>query len=760
MDRLDPEETSRKRLKVSQEPDTSITPQSLNDSSILQSRPAEDSQEMKEAEVGITHFVSPGIPGFSGVLKKRYTDFLVNEIVPSGEVLHLQSLTPKATQSTKPQNENASLEEASKPEPAPEQPAEIPNRGGNENGKAQAVPESSGKIADDGSEFQLTAENNSLLESYFGAETVQKILELYKQTLLPKKARSGKPAEVKSAPISDRSLRTSIHQAIRTIFSSRLESSTSKDGAMVISEGSSRSFHRQGQDQNQPRERKPKPNWEELGGDYLHFTIYKENKDTMEVVSYLARQMKLNPKFFQFAGTKDRRGVTVQRASCYRTNANRFAPLNRSLRNACVGDFKYEKQGLELGELGGNEFVITLRDCQFPGIDAKGDENCATRASEIVSQALNCLREKGYFNYYGLQRFGTFSTRTDTVGVKMLQGDFQGACEAIMYYGPEALAACQDPQPPQGQGLQVGSDDKARAWAINKFQETGDAKAALDTLPRKFSAESNVIRHLGSYKNDFQGALKMIPRNLRLMYVHAYQSLVWNYAVGRRWDLFGDKVVEGDLVIVQDHKDKEEKVEKAEAPAEVDEDGEAIVRPDAEDTQETPDDKFTRARPLTAEEAASGNYNLFDVVLPLPGFDIIYPANAVGEFYQRFMSSDRGGGIDPLDMRRSWKDISLSGSYRKILSRPGPDYSFEVKRYAKEDEQFVKTDLELLKSNKARDDAKPSEEAADKVQEPADKLAVILKLQLGSSQYATMALRELMKTGGVKTYKADFGGGR
>ena len=41
-----------------------------------------------------------------------------------------------------------------------------------------------------------------------------------------------------------------------------------------------------------------------------------------------------------------------------------------------------------------------------------------------------------------------------------------------------------------------------------------------------------------------------------------------------------------------------------------------------------------------------------------------------------------------------------------------------------------------------------------------DKIAVILKLQLGSSQYATMALRELMKLGGVKTYKPDFGGGR
>ncbi|BDD57494.1 hypothetical protein MPDQ_000249 [Monascus purpureus] len=742
-------ENPRKRLKVDNPAPTGDVLVSTPAPALAGRSSTVDAQSLKEAEVGITEFASCHNEGFSGVLKKRYTDFLVNEILPSGEVLHLRDVTVPASlrRENNKKDEGTStgtltgVSEATREEPAEptknEQQKETP-----------AAPE-----------VQISDEDNSLLESYFGPEIAQRIVKLHKRAMSSPKSRPGELGRISTIAISDRDLRTKIHQAIRRIFNSQLESSTDPEGIMAISAAANR-FKRNTQGGRGGNSREGgRFNWDEVGGPYLHFTIYKENKDTMETISFIAHQLKMNTKSFQFAGTKDRRGVTVQRACAFRVHADRLARLNSTLRNATVGDFEYRNHGLELGDLNGNEFVITLRDCEIPGINvrANAEDEVIAKAREVVGQSLRSLHERGYFNYYGLQRFGSFSRRTDTIGLKMLQGDFKGACEAILHFSPHVLAAAQgNPEDPT---VLISTEDKARAEAIHIFQTTGRINNALGKLPRKFSAELNIIRHLGRSKGDYLGALQAVPRNLRLMYVHAYQSLVWNSAVSERWRLYGDKVVEGDLVIINEHKEKEQDPDNATSDqTTIDADGEVIILPQANDSAVAADDIFTRARALTAAEAASGKYTIFDIVLPLPGFDILYPANKMMEFYKQFMGNAEGGALDPFDMRRKWRDISLSGSYRKLLSRMGGDYSFDVKLYSQDDEKFVHTDLEVLQSASENENGPNTEAAAENSADNKDKkLAVILKFQLGSSQYATMALRELMK-GNAKAYIPDFGG--
>ena len=68
--------------------------------------------------------------------------------------------------------------------------------------------------------------------------------------------------------------------------------------------------------------------------------------------------------------------------------------------------------------------------------------------------------------------------------------------------------------------------------------------------------------------------------------------------------------------------------------------GEYVIEPDNTNNDASdPSDPFahSRARPLTASEADSGLYTIHDIVLPQPGYDVIYPPtpNALGPMVHR-----------------------------------------------------------------------------------------------------------------------------
>ncbi|KIX07767.1 uncharacterized protein Z518_02421 [Rhinocladiella mackenziei CBS 650.93] len=732
----------------------------------------------KEIEVGITTFVNGSRATFHGVLKKRYTDFLVNEILPDGTVLHLQKTSAKTAADSPPKADifNSSIKEdqALSNEETPNDdtlgcaqdqgadsngPSSRENHQGKQEKEASEVTMVTIMIDTVTNMYQVSDSDRAKLVEYFNEEAVGQLMALYQSILRDPRKKSREHPTVRTPFTSDRTIRSRIHQDIRQIFHRKIDSSTDKDGILVLTAATSNSRGR-GRPVPGEKERPGRLGWLDRGGEFLHFTLYKENKDTLEVISFLTKQLKTTNKTFQFAGTKDRRAVAVQRVSAYRIEAERLAAQNKNLHFAAVGDFQYQKQGLELGALSGNEFVVTLRDCQLAGSpDVNASEKLSATQS-YLSQSLQSLREKGFLNFFGLQRFGAFTTRTDAVGVKILQGDFQAACDAILDFSPVALKSDEP-------AVVVAEDDRARAEGINIWRTTGKISDALDKIPRKFSAEIAVIRHLGRRPQDFLGALLSIQRNLRLMYVHAYQSLIWNLAVGERWKLFGSSVVEGDLVLVQEHKDKESKETGEEVNPSVDADGEVVIQPSGEDRAYDPDDIFERARPLSPAEAASGQYSIFDIVLPLPGFDVLYPANASGEWYKIFMATDAGGGLDPYNMRRKQKDFSLSGGYRKMLARISADYDVQVHEYVDDNKQFVETDMERLRGGRTtktiegnlQGEPEGEPEGEGKKTRSQPKLAAVLKFQLGSSQYATMALREL-SCGGIQAYKPEFTGGK
>ncbi len=759
----------------------------------------------QERAVGITAFVSPDVPGFQCTIKHRYTDFLVNEVSSDGHVLHLSNLSAKPTRqkqttaadakvvplpsdnvfeghSDKDQvkrkrpdgDQRVGVDSTSAPakkQRTGEQPSivDVPKRQ-NDTGNGERPFESNAPDDSIGSRTdaerkaeiasQIPESDKSRLENIFGEATMVQILNLYANVVIHPDRKPRDQPTVRSEVIAEKAKRTEAHIAVRQVFASKLSTEMIQDSPGVIAIRAAPTKGPSGargqlNSNDKGAYQKGKLGWEELGGEYVHFTLYKENKDTMEVLYFLASNLKIPVKNFQFAGTKDRRGVTVQRVAIFRVHADRLAGLNKTARGWRIGDFEYKRTGLELGELGGNEFLLTLRECHFADEDGVDPDRRLELAEDAVRQATASFKARGFINYYGLQRFGTYTTGTHATGMKMLKGDLEGAVDSILTYSPELL-----PENLDTTGMtKVPQDDIDRADAIRTWREKRTSNDACSRLPRRFQAEAAIIQYLGKkdrktgqfvQATDWQGALMQIQRGLRLMYVHAYQSLVWNTVAGRRWQRSGNKVVEGDLVIVGE---KDEPRVKKDV---VDEDGEPVFHPAADDSAPTTEDSFVRARPLSKEEAESGKYTIFDVVLPQPGFDVLYPANEIGKFYEEFMASEEGGGLDPHNMRRSWKDISLSGGYRKLLARPGDGFGYEIKTYVNSEEQVVQTDLEKLQGrtgsqHKSNGDA--SNEAV--LSGEPQKIAIVLKLQLGSSQYATMALRELTK-GGAVNYKPDY----
>ena len=117
------------------------------------------------------------------------------------------------------------------------------------------------------------------------------------------------------------------------------------------------------------------------------------------------------------------------------------------------------------------------------------------------------------------------------------------------------------------------------------------------------------------------------------MYIHAYQSLIWNEIVSRRIAAHKLNLCEGDLVYVDtmqmcnDHMDDDDGIEMAD---EVD-DSEQLANAD----QASNVSRFqAMVKPLTRADIDSNKYSIFDVVLPLPGHDITYPSNECAQWYE------------------------------------------------------------------------------------------------------------------------------
>ncbi|KAL4370113.1 hypothetical protein S83_018222 [Arachis hypogaea] len=679
---------------------------------------------VEESHVGISCYIS-NLPGFRGVLKQRYSDFIVNEVDRDGQVVHLSSLDAP------PEEEQRSVQET----------------------------------GTNTSESDTTTVTSyaALLDSFksLAGDSDAGCLEEFLNQINTGDDKSVAPLVL--SPDSNKSHRTAVHKFFKGNFKFLVTDTV--DGPDASSKCirvrlNSGGPNNNGRNSKKRKERGDKPfdsrgskSWPENVEKFLRFHLYKENKDTQEALGVIGKMLGIQSRSFGFAGTKDKRAVSTQRVTVYKQLASRVASLNERLFGIKVGDFCYVNEGLVLGQLSGNRFTITLR-----GVVADSEDT--------IKASADALGRHGFINYFGLQRFGSGSVPTHLIGAALFRGEWELAVDMIL--------------DPRDGDILFHAIAKARKY----YKDGKDIEGTLRQLPRYLVAERAVLQNLKKSPGNYVQALKAIPRTLRMMYVHSYQSFLWNHAASTRVQKYGtEQVVLGDLVYCKENPTG--KVTGIVGPECDDDCGDRydsnIEEEVSEDTQE---ESNNYVKVVTAEDLNLGCYTIEDVILPMPGSRVIYPTNDVAKVYHDLADKDRISLMECVHNVKEFSITNVTGSYRRVFQKP-INFEWELLKYADSTKPLVETDLDkIIKSKpvngvrpvgasdaKKEDNTRELENSNDGANIEADdneiegeevilpqdesvsgtnsqdfQTALKMSFTLPTSCYATMAIRELLKT--------------
>lgn len=241
----------------------------------------------------------------------------------------------------------------------------------------------------------------------------------------------------------------------------------------------------------------PDPN-----GTFVVLRVASRDWEQHELGAAIARRLGLAPHSVQWSGTKDRRAVS-DRLLSYR------GPLperDLDLPGVELLEAYRARDGLVLGHHYGNAFAIRVGELDLPTADALAQ----FRATEFELRASG-----GFPNFFGPQRFGEVRPITHDVGRWVVRGDLATAVEAYLTQRPESGT--------------VGVGDAARA----AYAEHRDAARALREFPSEYRFERTLLEHLAKGR-PADRAFRALSRDLRLLFVHAYQALLFNRWVSRR----------------------------------------------------------------------------------------------------------------------------------------------------------------------------------------------------------------------------------
>ncbi len=221
--------------------------------------------------------------------------------------------------------------------------------------------------------------------------------------------------------------------------------------------------------------------FKESEGDQLICVLQKRRWDTNLAISEIAHRLFVSRKRIGFAGTKDKRAITTQRISLWKIkNADKLR-----IKDMVLTPLEYSDKRIELGDLWGNRFTIKI----------------------YTKKRLKKLAKVP--NFFGVQRFGDTRPITHLVGKEIVKGNFE---DAVKMYLTKVF-------PKESKEAKAARKKLAKHW---------DYAEALKYFPYGLRFERTLLGHLVNNENDYIGALRKLPKFLKIMFVHAYQSYIFN----------------------------------------------------------------------------------------------------------------------------------------------------------------------------------------------------------------------------------------
>ncbi|MFA5333412.1 MAG: tRNA pseudouridine(13) synthase TruD [Candidatus Nanoarchaeia archaeon] len=239
---------------------------------------------------------------------------------------------------------------------------------------------------------------------------------------------------------------------------------------------------------------------EKKPGAYTYFILKKNNWTTMDAINRVAKHCHTSWKRFTFAGTKDRSAITEQLVSVKGVSEDVLKTIK--VKDIELKDFFTSDEPLRLGDLVGNEFIVTVRD-----YDCKNVKNSLKEFKELL--------EGGVLNFFGEQRFGIQRPNNHFIGKSILRENYEEALRELL----------AKPYEQEGE-----ESKKARQYLWDNWK---DWKGALEIFPKYLTVERMVLNHLVKYPNDYVNSIRRLPKNIAKILVYSYQSYLFNLALSQ-----------------------------------------------------------------------------------------------------------------------------------------------------------------------------------------------------------------------------------